>query len=105
MGGLTVAQEYRGSGIGKTLVRFALAHALVYDDPWSTGQDVIAHVHESNNNPRPLLDALLFEHDERKKYPRKGFPPSMKRDEEGNVRRHFPVYTEGPSRSCRLVYD
>jgi GNAT superfamily N-acetyltransferase len=85
LGGLTVAQEYRSTGIGKILVRFALAHAMVYDDPWSTDQDVIAHVHESNNNPRPLLEALFFEHVERKKYPGKGFPSSMKRDAEGNV--------------------
>jgi len=85
LGGLTVAQEYRRSGIGITLVRFALAHVMVYDDPWSTRQDVIAHVHESNDNPRRLLDLLFFEHKERKAYPGEGFPPSMKRDANGCV--------------------
>lgn len=85
LGGLTVAEKYRKSGIGIMLVRFALAHVMVYDDPWSTKQDIIAHVHESNDNPRGLLDLLLFEHREKKAYPGEGFPLSMKRDANGNV--------------------
>jgi GNAT superfamily N-acetyltransferase len=85
LGGLTVAEAHRKGGIGLMLVRFALAHVMVYDDPWSTKQDVIAHVHESNDNPRRLIDLLCFEHVERKAYPGEGFPTSMKRDAEGKV--------------------
>jgi ribosomal protein S18 acetylase RimI-like enzyme len=62
LGGLTVAEAFQKSGIGEMLVRFALAHVMVFDDPWSTKQDVIAHVHESNDKPRHLLEHLLFEH-------------------------------------------
>jgi GNAT superfamily N-acetyltransferase len=86
LGGLTVPKDFQKSGIGGMLVRFALAHVMAFDDPWSTQQDVIAHVHESNNNPRHLIeDQLFFEHQERKKYPGEGFPLSMKRDADGNV--------------------
>ena len=85
LGGLTVAEAHRKGGIGVMLVRFALAHVMVYDDPWSTKQAIIAHVHESNDNPRRLLDLLFFEHLERKAYPGEGFPASMKRDTEGRV--------------------
>src|SRR5688572_7625605 len=45
LGGLTVAEALQKSGIGEMLARFALAHVMVFDDPWSTKQDVIAHVH------------------------------------------------------------
>ena len=85
LGGLTVPESLQKHGIGEMLAKFALAHVMAFDDPWSTKQDVIAHVHESNQKPRHLLERLLFEHVETKAYPGEGFPPSMKRNASGEV--------------------
>ncbi len=67
------------------LVRFALMYVMLTDDPWSAGQDIIAHVHESNPKPRRLLDHLLFEYKETRAYPGEGLPRKMKRNSEGMV--------------------
>lgn len=85
VGGLTVADSVQKHGVGTFLVRFALAHVMTYENPWATGQDVIAYVHESNDRPRGLLKRLGFTHVDRIEIDGADAPPSMKRNAAGNL--------------------
>lgn len=85
VGGLAVSDTVRGLGIGTLLMRFALAHTIVYEMPWHNGQDVIAHVHESNMAPRSILETVGFEHSKQIEISGDTAPASMKRNEAGNV--------------------
>jgi hypothetical protein len=67
------------------LVRFALAHTTAYSRPWHYEQQIIAHVHEENQNPRNLLDRVGFKFLEKVTIPGDQAPPSMKRDKDGNL--------------------
>jgi GNAT superfamily N-acetyltransferase len=58
VGGLAVAESSQGLGIGTLLMRFALAHTIVYEQPWQNGQELITHVHEANMDPRRILKRL-----------------------------------------------
>src|SRR3712207_1337080 len=63
LGGLTVTIQKLG--IGELLVRFALAHTIVYGVLVQEGkwvQKIIACVRKDNNAPRRLLTSLGFEH-------------------------------------------
>ena len=59
IGGLMVSEQARGCGIGSTLMRIALANTLLYEDPLLQGKRVIAHVHEENDMPRPIIENAL----------------------------------------------
>lgn len=85
LGGLTVDISFQKNGIGTVLARFALAHTIVYEQPWRNGQEVIAHVHEANQSPRNLLARLGFEHAKPVEIPGDVAPASMKRNAAGNV--------------------
>src|SRR5262249_34661727 len=85
IGGLTVSPSVQRKGLGTTLVRFALAHTFVNQTPWSNGQEVVAHVHEANNDPRGLLGRLGFEHYQTIKVPAGVAPASMKVNSEGKL--------------------
>lgn len=85
VGGLAVADSSQGLGIGTMLVRFALAHTMVYEQPWLNGQEVIAHVHETNMDPIRILERLGFEHSRQIEVPGGLAPESMQRNEAGNV--------------------
>lgn len=61
IGGLAVASEFQKIGIGTLLIRFALAHVIVYESPLQNQESIVAFVHESNNSPRGLLKILGFE--------------------------------------------
>ena len=63
LGGLTVTIQKQG--IGELLVRFALAHTIVYGVLLQEGkwvQKIMAYVRNDNNAPRRLLTSLGFEH-------------------------------------------
>jgi RimJ/RimL family protein N-acetyltransferase len=62
LGGLTVTIQKEG--IGEFLVRFALAHTIVYGVLLQEGkwvQKIMAYVRNDNNAPRRLLTSLGFE--------------------------------------------
>jgi len=99
-GGLSTAPDKKGVGIATALTNFALAYTLVYSSP-SSPRQIIAHVHESNNEPRGLLQKVGFQFSERVEYSGSGIPPTMKRNEAGNVvgdKFHFTI--DGIHRIC-----
>ncbi len=85
IGGLTVTEKNRHLHLGTMLVRFALAHTIATSRPWHYQQQIIAHVHEDNQNPRNLLRRIGFEFLEKVTIPGDQAPASMKRDENGNL--------------------
>jgi GNAT superfamily N-acetyltransferase len=85
VGGLTVEKTLQKRGFGTLLVRFALAHTLAFQSPWLNGQQIVAHVHEANDEPRRLLATLGFERSGSVTIPGTEAPASMRRDAEGNV--------------------
>jgi hypothetical protein len=85
LGGLTVIGSLNGLGIGGSLARLALAFTIAQEQPWENGQRIIAHVHEENKSPRPLLDKLGFEFTEKIEVPADKAPSSMKRNAEGKI--------------------
>jgi|ERR1041385_1863620 GNAT superfamily N-acetyltransferase len=86
IGGLTVDDAVKKRGIGSILLRFTLAHTIVYQLPWNNGQTLIAHVHEVNDDPRGIINKLGFKHLRRFEVPESANPPKwMKRNAEGKV--------------------
>lgn len=85
LGGLIVDPNFRLLGLATVLLRLALAHTMAFNQPWANKQELIAHVHQENDNPRTLLDSLGFKHTQIVKIPGTDAPSSMKRDAEGNV--------------------
>jgi len=87
LGGLTVTIQKQG--IGELLVRFALAHTIVYgvllqEAKWV--QKILAYVRKDNNAPRRLLTSLGFEHSGTDVFSREDAPAWMKRNRErGNL--------------------
>lgn len=76
VGGLMVATQARGKGLGATIMRLALAHALVEENLLSiSGVRVIAHVLKSNNDPRKIIEEkLYFRHSRSIKIPASELP-------------------------------
>ena len=93
IGGLTVDPSVRAQGIGTILVRFTLAHTLVYNQPWANGQEIVSHVHEDNNKPRGILDKVGFKYSRPVELLDDEAPRSMKRNSEGKVVGHEFEYT------------
>lgn len=86
IGGLTVDDTMKRRGVGSILLRFTLAHTVVYQQPWNNGQTLIAHVHEVNDDPRGIINKLGFKHLRRFEVPESANPPKwMKRNAEGKV--------------------
>jgi RimJ/RimL family protein N-acetyltransferase len=87
LGGLTVTIQKQG--IGELLVRFALAHTLVYGVLLQEGkwvQKIIAYVRNDNNAPRRLLTSLGFEHSATDVFSQVQAPAWMERNRErGNI--------------------
>jgi hypothetical protein len=81
LGGLTVTMPRMG--IGKLLVRFALAHTMVYGELLQEGRwvrKIIAYVHKENKAPRGLLKDLRFQHSGEIVFSLEGAPSWMKRN-------------------------
>jgi Acetyltransferase (GNAT) family len=106
IGGLAVSDRLGKLGVGTMLTEFALAHTLAFNQPWANGQQVVAYVHEGNNDPRKLANNLGFEFLCRVKVSARNAPPSMKRDAEGNlVGDKFRFTVEGLHRLCRWLTE
>lgn len=84
VGGLTVAQSAQNFGIATLLMRFAVAHIIATQRPWSYGQEVITMAHEANDEPRKIFARLGFEQRDRVLAPPSA-PASMKRNAAGEV--------------------
>jgi GNAT superfamily N-acetyltransferase len=75
IGGLMVAQQERSKGLGGTIMRLALGHALVEENLLDVGARVVAHVLEGNDDPRRLItDGLKFHHAKSVKIPEDELP-------------------------------
>jgi len=86
IGGLTVDDNVKRLGLGTILLRFTLAHTIVYQQPWNNGQKLISHVHEANHDPRGIVNKLGFQHVRTFEVPESANPPKwMKRNDEGKV--------------------
>jgi ribosomal protein S18 acetylase RimI-like enzyme len=87
LGGLTVTVQKQG--IGELLVRFALAHTIVYgvllqEGNWA--QKILAYVRNDNSAPRRLLRSLGFEHSGTDVISYEDAPAWMERNRErGNI--------------------
>jgi RimJ/RimL family protein N-acetyltransferase len=85
LGGLGVSESFRSAGLGRVLIRFALARTIASNRPWFYKQTVIAHVHESNPAPRNALKNAGFEQNGQEEAPSDEAPASMKRNAAGKV--------------------
>ena len=83
LGGLTVTLQKEG--IGELLVRFALAHTIVYGVLLQEGkwvQKIMAYVRKDNHAPRRLLTSLGFEHSGTDVFSYEDAPAWMERNRE-----------------------
>lgn len=85
VGGLAVEPSTRGNGMGAVLVRFALVHTFVLQQPWRNGQSVIAHVHRENQSPRKILADAGFEFHHSIQIPGANAGSGMKLNADGNL--------------------
>jgi RimJ/RimL family protein N-acetyltransferase len=93
LGGVTVTVQKQG--IGQLLVRFALAHTIVYGVLLQEGKwvhKIFASVRTDNHAPRRLLTSLGFEHSGTDVYSYEDAPAWMERNRKrGNI--VFDVFT------------
>lgn len=82
IGGLMVAAEARGMGLGGTIMRLALAHMVLEENLLSIpGVRIVAHVVEGNERPlRIITEALRFRHVNEVRYPADDLPGLRSRD-------------------------
>jgi hypothetical protein len=59
VGGLMVAVQERGKGLGSIIMRLTLGHLLFVEDPLDRQEAIIAHVHVDNLEPRPIIEKVL----------------------------------------------
>jgi len=84
LGGLSVAEAAQNLGLGTVLVRYALARTIAEKAPWLSNQEIIAHVHEENQDPRNVLKRVGFEQKGQEVAPATA-PIEMKRNADGKV--------------------
>jgi hypothetical protein len=92
IGGLYLAESVRGTKLAEALVRVAIISLYALLDPHAEGQRLIGHVHEFNDKPRRLLEALGFEQDGFEIPPAHAVPPNLTRNAEGEVVGHLFVF-------------
>jgi hypothetical protein len=81
IGGLMVVQQVRSQGLGGTIMRLALGHALVEENLLDAGARIVAHVLEGNDDPRHLItEGLKFHHVEAVRIPEDRLPGLRSRD-------------------------
>jgi ribosomal protein S18 acetylase RimI-like enzyme len=85
IGGVSVDESVRGIGLGTVLMRFALMHTMVFDDPWRDHLTVVAHVREDNAEPKDLLRLLGFELCGPVEVPKDIAPSTWKTNEQGKI--------------------
>jgi len=102
IGGMAVDASVKRRRIGTVLLQFALAYMIVHEEPWKNGQKLVAHVHESNKDPRDMMVELGFKHVGSIEVSECENPPKwMKRNSDGKVigdQFEFP-----PESSKRLI--
>lgn len=60
IGGLMVAKQAEGKGLGSLMMRLAMAHAILEENLLSIpGVRIIAHVLRTNNDPRAIIERKL----------------------------------------------
>jgi RimJ/RimL family protein N-acetyltransferase len=84
LGGLSVSATVQDLGLGTLLGRYALARTIAEKRPWLSKQEIIAHVHEENQDPRGLLKRVGFEQNGQEEAP-DSVPAEMKRNADGKV--------------------
>jgi hypothetical protein len=64
VGGLMVAVQTRGQGIGEAMMRFPLIHFLANERPlrWSPRPTIVAHVLAGNDGPLKIIEGSGFRH-------------------------------------------
>ena len=62
IGGMAVDDTVKRRRIGTVLLQFALAYMIVQEKPWTNSQRFLAHVHESNQDPRAMMEKLGFQY-------------------------------------------
>lgn len=82
IGGLMVAPDARGKGLGSTLMRLCLAHMLVEENLLAVPEvRIVAHVVEGNERPLGIIkDALRFREVGAVQYPSEELPGLRSRD-------------------------
>lgn len=87
IGGLMVAENSRGKGLGATIMRLALVHALLEENILAIkGARIVAHILKGNNDPRGVIEKrLLFAHAKAVEIPQEALP-GLKADEDGMIR-------------------
>ena len=87
IGGLMVAAQTRGKGLGTLVMRLALAHALLEENLLADPDvRIVAHVLASNQMPRRIIeDQLRFVHSRVVEIPAEALP-GLKADEDGFIR-------------------
>lgn len=73
-GGVFLLPEYRNQGLAGALGKICIANLFVTD---TCSPNLIAHVHQDNNDPRSLLQALGFEYKETIQVPIDKAPSNM----------------------------
>lgn len=85
VGGLMVAVQHRRKGLGSIIMRLTLGHLLFEEDPIDSGCEVIAHVLESNKEPRATIEnCLKFQRSKKVIIPGSALP-GLRTNEDGNV--------------------
>jgi len=85
IGGMTIDSTVQRIGLATALGVFAMAHLIVYQDPWNNNQRVLAHVHKDNPKPRALLEKAGFVKTRSVTIPDAYAPPKMRREKNGEV--------------------
>lgn len=86
IGGLMVATQARGKGLGAMMMFLALAHALLEEDLLADpAVRIVAHVLRSNDMPRGIIERkLMFRHARSVCIPG-GVLPGLRTEDDGNV--------------------
>jgi hypothetical protein len=85
LGGLSISPTVQDLGLGTVLGRYALSRTIAEKRPWLSKQEIIAHVHEENPQPRGLLKRVGFEQSDRREEAPDSAPAEMKRNAAGKV--------------------
>lgn len=86
LGGLMVAVQEFGRGLGSTIFRITLGHLLFEEDPLSSDKKIITHVHAQNKKPLNIIQGLLqFQKTDDVEIP-KHLVPGLLADDDGFVR-------------------
>lgn len=86
IGGLMVAPEARGAGLGSIMMRLPLAHMLFSENPLALDPPptIVTHVLHGNESPRRIIPSVGFDFSHAVAIPGSAMP-GMRTSEDGNV--------------------